>query len=40
MRYSTRYRSTGFSSSGYFPAGVKWLLIINVAVFVLMYLTV
>jgi membrane associated rhomboid family serine protease len=40
MRYSTRYRSLGYYSSGYFPPGVKWLLIVNVAVFVLMYLTV
>src|SRR5215472_12137555 len=40
MRYSTRYRSTGFYSSGYFPPGVKWLLISNVAVFVLWYLTI
>jgi membrane associated rhomboid family serine protease len=32
MQY-TRYRRTGFYSS-YFPPGVKWLLIINVAVFV------
>ncbi len=31
MQY-TRYRRTGYSS--YFPPGVKWLLIINVAVFV------
>jgi len=35
MRYDTRYRSTSFYSSGYFPNGVKWLLISNVAVFVL-----
>jgi membrane associated rhomboid family serine protease len=38
MRYDTRYRSTSFFSSGYFPNGVKWLLISNVAIFVLMYL--
>lgn len=37
MRYN-RYRSTGYSSHGYFPAGVKWLLITNVAMFVLTYL--
>jgi membrane associated rhomboid family serine protease len=38
MRYNTRYRSTSFFSSGYFPDGVKWLLISNVAVFVLTFL--
>lgn len=38
MRYDTRYRFTSFFSSGYFPDGVKWLLISNVAVFVLSYL--
>jgi membrane associated rhomboid family serine protease len=38
MRYNTRYRSADFFSSGYFPDGVKWLLITNVAVFVLSYL--
>ena len=32
MRYSTRYRST-YSSSGNFPPAVKWLLIVNVAIF-------
>jgi membrane associated rhomboid family serine protease len=39
MRYNTRYRYTTFSPSGYLPTGVKWLLISNVAVFLLMYLT-
>ena len=38
MRYNTRYGSTRFFSSGYFPDGVKWLLISNVAIFVLTYL--
>jgi membrane associated rhomboid family serine protease len=37
MRY-TRYRSNYYSSSGSFPPGVKWLLIINTAVFLLCYL--
>jgi membrane associated rhomboid family serine protease len=37
MRYDTRYRSRFFSSS-YFPNGVKWLLISNVAIFVLAFL--
>ncbi len=32
MQY-TRYRRSGYSS-GYFPPGVKWLLISNIAVFV------
>ena len=37
MRYDTRYRSYNYSS--YFPAGVKWLLIANVALFVPFYLS-
>jgi membrane associated rhomboid family serine protease len=37
MRYDTRYRSFN-SYSGYFPPGVKWLLISNVALFLLMYI--
>src|SRR5262249_31803565 len=37
MRY-TRYPSSRTSYYGYFPTGVKWLLISNVAVFLLMYL--
>jgi membrane associated rhomboid family serine protease len=37
MRYPNRYRTTSFYS-GYFPVGVKWLLISNVAIFVLSYL--
>ena len=38
MRYSTRYRLNTLFSSGNFPNGVKWLLISNTAVFLLMYL--
>jgi len=38
MRYTSRYRTLGFASSGSFPPGVKWLLIINITVFVLNYL--
>jgi len=38
MRYDTRHRSSSFFSSGYFPSGVKWLLISNVSIFVLSYL--
>jgi membrane associated rhomboid family serine protease len=38
MRYDTRYRSTSFFSSGYFPSGVKWLLISNTVIFLLSYL--
>jgi membrane associated rhomboid family serine protease len=38
MRHSTRYRLNTFFSSSNFPSGVKWLLIINTAVFVLSYL--
>jgi membrane associated rhomboid family serine protease len=36
MRYETRYRSSYYS--GYLPPGVKWLLISNIAVFLLYYL--
>jgi membrane associated rhomboid family serine protease len=35
MRYDTRYRSYNYSA--YFPAGVKWLLISNIAIFLLYY---
>jgi membrane associated rhomboid family serine protease len=38
MRHSTRYRLNTFFSAGNFPQGVKWLLIVNTAVFVLSYL--
>jgi rhomboid family protein len=34
-----RFRSTGYSWSNYFPPGVKWLLISNVAIFVLYFFT-
>jgi membrane associated rhomboid family serine protease len=34
MRY-TRYRTTGFSN--YFPTGVKWLLIVNCAIFLVQF---
>lgn len=37
MRYDTRYRSAGSSFSSYLPAGVKWLLISNVAMFLLYF---
>ncbi|HUS06461.1 MAG TPA: rhomboid family intramembrane serine protease [Bryobacteraceae bacterium] len=37
MAYSTRPRSSGISYSGYFPNGVKWLLISNIALFVLYF---
>ena len=37
MRYDTRYRSAGPSFSSYLPVGVKWLLITNIALFVLYY---
>ena len=36
MRYGTRYPRTYFSS-GYFPTGVKWLLISNVVIFLIKY---
>jgi membrane associated rhomboid family serine protease len=38
MRHSTRYRLNTLFSSSNFPNGVKWLLISNVAVFLLTYL--
>lgn len=37
MSYSSRERSYGFSYSSYFPPGVKWLLIVNIALFVLYF---
>jgi membrane associated rhomboid family serine protease len=37
MRYDTRYRSSGTSFSSYLPVGVRWLLISNVALFVLYF---
>jgi membrane associated rhomboid family serine protease len=36
MRYQDRYRFAGYSS-GFFPPGVKWLLISNTALFVLYF---
>ena len=37
MRYNTRFRSSGFSYSSFFPNGVKWLLISNTAMFLLYF---
>jgi membrane associated rhomboid family serine protease len=37
MRYDTRYRSTGSSFARSIPAGVRWLLISNTALFVLYF---
>src|SRR5437899_873151 len=37
MAYSTRSYATGYSSSGFFPKGVKWLLITNIALFVVYF---
>src|SRR5512138_2482052 len=37
MAYSTRYYNRGMSYSGWFPPGTKWLLIANIAVFVLSF---
>jgi len=39
LRYTVRYRSAGFGSSGLFPPGVKWLLIANTVAFVLYFLS-
>ena len=33
----TRYPGRGFGVSGYFPRGVKWLLIINAAIFIFFF---
>src|SRR5437867_2354227 len=38
MRYNSRYR-TSFHYSSFFPTGVKWLLITNIAIFVLYFFT-
>ena len=38
MRYNTRYSPRNFFPSGRLPDGVKWLLISNIAIFVLSYL--
>jgi membrane associated rhomboid family serine protease len=38
MRYNTRYSPSNFFPSGRLPDGVKWLLISNIAIFVLSYL--
>src|ERR1700690_3573553 len=37
MRYDTRYRPTGSSFASSIPAGVRWLLISNTALFVLYF---
>jgi len=37
MAYNTRYYNRGASTSGWFPPGVKWLLIANVAIFILTF---
>jgi len=38
MRYNSRYR-TSYPYSSFFPTGVKWLLITNIALFVLYFFT-
>jgi membrane associated rhomboid family serine protease len=38
MRYTTGSQSFGFGRSGRLPWGIKWLLISNIAIFVLMFL--
>ncbi len=38
MAYSTRYYSRGFSSSNLLPPGVRWLLIVNTALWLLYFL--
>lgn len=39
MAYRSSYRYSGAGFSGYFPPGVKWLLILNTAIFVLSYVS-
>jgi membrane associated rhomboid family serine protease len=39
MRYGSRYRF-GYSHSSFFPAGVKWLLISNIAIWLLSFFAV
>jgi membrane associated rhomboid family serine protease len=38
MAYSTRYQARGFSSDGFFPPGVRWLLLINTALWLVYFL--
>lgn len=40
MAYSDRYYTRSFSPGGYFPPGVRWLLIINTALWLLYFLAV
>jgi membrane associated rhomboid family serine protease len=40
MAYRTRARRSGFSYSGFFSTGVKWLLISNITLFVIYYFSV
>lgn len=40
MRYGGNYRTLPLSLSGHFPPGVKWLLISNIALFVIYFLAV
>jgi membrane associated rhomboid family serine protease len=37
MPYTTRYYNRGLNYSGWFPPGVKWLLISNIAIFLLTF---
>ena len=37
MAYSSRHYANRFIPSNRFPTGLKWLLIVNVAIFVLWY---
>src|SRR4051812_5376421 len=40
MAYRIRARRSGFSYSGFFSTGVKWLLISNITLFVIYYFSV
>ncbi len=39
MKYNVRYRPSGVHFSGFFPPGVKWLLIANAVAFVVYFLS-
>jgi membrane associated rhomboid family serine protease len=40
MAYGTRSYASGYSASGFFPPAVKWLLIVNIGIFIVNFLAV
>ena len=40
MAYGSRSYATGYSTSGFFPKAVKWLLIVNIGIFIANFLAV